>query len=133
MGQNKTQPRRESVTEFLDSVPDEQRRIDALALCALIRNLTGVEPVMWGSSIIGFGTHRYEYETGRKGETAAVGFSPRKKALVLYGLDTSDEALIDRLGEITKGKGCLYVPDFAAIDSAILTKLIQTAFTVRSN
>jgi uncharacterized protein YdhG (YjbR/CyaY superfamily) len=87
---------------------------------------------MWGPSIVGFGTHRYEYETGRKGETVAVGFSPRKQALAVYGLDTTNEAAIAHLGKLTKAKGCLYFPDLAAVDSTTLTELIQTAFTARS-
>ena len=61
-----------------------------------------------GPSIVGFGTHRYEYEPGRKGETAAVGFLPRKQALAVYGLDTTDEAAIARLGKLTKAKGYPY-------------------------
>jgi hypothetical protein len=132
MGENKTRAQPAAVTEFLGAVADERRRADAFALCEMMRTVTGVEPVMWGPSIVGFGTHRYEYETGRKGETVAVGFSPRKQALAVYGLDTTDGAAISRLGNVTKAKGCLYFPNFAAIDSTTLAELIQAAFTARS-
>ncbi len=132
MAENKTRPQPAPVAEFLDTVADERRRTDAFALCELMRTVTGVEPVMWGPSIVGFGIHRYQYETGRKGETAAVGFSPRKQALAVYGLDTTDQAAVARLGKLTKTKGCLYFPDLAAIDSATLTELIHVAFTARS-
>ncbi len=132
MAENKTRPQPAPVAEFLDAVADERRRTDAFALCELMRRVTGVEPVMWGPSIVGFGTHRYQYETGRKGETAAVGFSPRKQALAVYGLDTTDEAAVAGLGKLDKTKGCLYFPDFASIDSATLTQLIQAAFATRS-
>lgn len=132
MAANKTQPQGASVAEFLHAVTDERRRTDALALCELMRAATGLEPVMWGPSIVGFGIHRYEYESGRKGETAAVGFSPRKQALAIYGLDTTDDATIARLGKLSKVKGCIYFPKLSDIDSAALTELIQAAFTARA-
>jgi hypothetical protein len=132
MTANKTQPHEASVAEFLHAVQDERRRSDAFALCDLMRTATGVEPVMWGPGIVGFGTHRYEYESGRKGETAAVGFSPRTHALAVYGLDTTDEAGIARLGKLSKAKGCLYFPKLSEIEPAALTELIQTAFAARS-
>jgi hypothetical protein len=133
MAENKTRPQPAPVAEFLGAVADEGRRADAFALCELMRTMTRVEPVMWGPSIVGFGTHRYEYETGRKGETVAVGFSPRKQALAVYGLDTTDDAAISRLGNVTKAKGCLYFPNFEAIDSTTIADLIQAAFTARSS
>lgn len=132
MATNKTTPQAVSAEVFLHAVVNDQRRADGLALCELMRAATGADPVMWGPSIVGFGTHRYEYESGRTGETAAVGFSPRSQALVCYGLDISDEATVASLGKVTTGKGCLYIPRLAAIDQPLLSSLIQHAFTTRA-
>jgi len=106
-----TQPGPGDVRAFLDAVPDERRRADALAALDLMSAVTGAEPVMWGSSMVGFGTQRYTTADGKRREWFAVGLSPRKAALTLYGLTyyESNQDLLDRLGPHTTGKGCLYV------------------------
>jgi hypothetical protein len=100
-----------------------------------MRTTTGVEPVVWGSSIIGYGTHHYRYESGREGDTVAVGFAPRGQALVLYGVvdDGQDFELAQSLGTCSTGKGCLYVKRLGDIDLDVLQRLIQTAFAARHN
>jgi Domain of unknown function (DU1801) len=126
----KTVPTKESVQEFLASVADERRRGDAVQLCDLMAEATGAAPVMWGPSIVGFGTYRYKYASGREGEWLAVGFSPRKQALTVYlaeGLQAHG-ALLAKLGPHTTGKGCLYVKRLSDMDKATLRKLIGSAF-----
>lgn len=84
MAESKTKPTDVSVDDFLDSVPDTNKRADALALIDIMQSATGEQPVMWGPSIIGFGSYHYCYESGREGDSPIVGFSPRRTALVLY-------------------------------------------------
>lgn len=93
---------------------------------------------MWGPNLIGFGTHHYVYESGRQGDTVAVGFAPRKAALVLYGLihdETNGHStdIARRLGPHTHGKGCLYVKKLADLDQAVLETMITEAFKARNN
>ncbi|GAA2645713.1 hypothetical protein GCM10010399_94370 [Dactylosporangium fulvum] len=131
MAENKTVPTDENVAAFLAAVTDPQRRADAERLCALAAEVTGAPPVMWGSSIVGFGSNHYHYESGRQGDTAAVGFSPRKQALVLYYLPM-DETLLARLGKHTTGKGCVYVKRLSDVDEEVLGELIRAGFQARN-
>ena len=80
MAENKTKPTEKSVVAFVDSLPEQVRRTDAKALIKLMTGASGEKAKMWGPSIIGFGTYRYKYESGREGDTVLVGFSPRKAA-----------------------------------------------------
>ena len=94
--------------------------------------LTGEEPEMWGPTIVGFGRYHYKYDSGREGDSAAVGFSPRKPATVLYvmgGFPRHDE-LMGRLGKYTTGKSCLYIKRLADIDMAVLERLITESLAV---
>jgi hypothetical protein len=124
----KTQPTGESVEAFLASV-DGSRQEDCRALAALMTRVTGVEPRMWGSSIVGFGDYHYRYASGRQGEWFVVGFAPRMRDLTVYlmpGLEQFAEPLT-RLGKHREGKGCLYVRKLADIDMAVLEELIASA------
>jgi Domain of unknown function (DU1801) len=129
MAENKTKPTNISVSAFIDSCADETRRKDAKALAKLMQKLTGNEPAMWGSSIVGFDSYHYIYESGREGDMLLVGFSPRKAANVLYGAIGFDgaEALLAKLGEHTTGKGCLYIKKLADVDMKVLETLVQRA------
>lgn len=125
MAENKTKPTDVSVADFIDAVPDDTRRADAKAVCAMMERITGEPPAMWGPSIVGFGTYHYRYDSGREGEMCRLGFSPRAKELVLYllaGFDGED-ALLQRLGKHRTGKSCLYVKKLADIDVGVLEQL----------
>jgi hypothetical protein len=129
MAENKTQKTGESVKDFLDSVENETRRDDAIAVAELMKNVTGNEPKMWGSSIIGFGDIHLKYESGREIDYFKVGLSPRKASLTLYlspGFAEHD-ALLARLGKHSTGKGCLYISDLADIDRSALRELIEAS------
>lgn len=123
-----------SVEEFLNSIENETRQEDSRKLLELMKDATGAMPKMWGT-IIGFGGHHYKYNTGREGDTVAVGFSPRKVALVLYGVvdydQNSDE--VTQLGKYKLGKGCLYIKRLSDIDTRLLKKMIAKAFNLRNN
>lgn len=138
MTENKTKPTDVSVDEFIDTAA-EPRRSEARRVVAIMREVTGVEPVMWGPSMVGFGSYHYKYESGREGDMLKVGFSPRKAALVLYGLVYYDEheqdndKLLEKLGPHTRGKGCVYVKKLADIDESILRTMIRNAYSHKSS
>ena len=100
MANNKTKPTQSSVGTFIEALTDETKRADASALVALVENATGEKATMWGPSIIGFGMHHYKYESGREGDMPLVSFSPRKTAIVLYGMTgfSGSEALLAPTG-----------------------------------
>lgn len=113
------------VAQVLAAVADDRRRADAEALVELLTAATGLPPVLWGTSIIGFGSRHYRYDSGREGDTAAVGFAARKDALVLYLThEASDYAdLLEALGPHRVGKGCLYVKRLDAVDREVLSRI----------
>ena len=125
---NKTKPTEITVETFLSGVSPE-RAAEARAICALMERASGEEATMWGPSIIGFGTHHYRYESGREGSTPAVGFSPRKPAIVFYGLAGVVEGDDDlaRLGKVTTGKGCIYLKRLSDANLGSLEDLIARA------
>lgn len=118
------------VVGFLATVADTRRRADAEEVGALMAEVTGAAAEMWGSAIVGFGHRPYTTADGKERDWFAVGFSPRKANLVLYGLTSygSNQDLLDRLGPHTTGKGCLYVKRLADVDRATLTELVRRAW-----
>lgn len=126
--ENKTQPVEDAdVKAFLEAVEDERKRQDAYTVLQLMGDITDEKPVMWGSSIVGFGHHHYKYESGREGDTFLVGFSPRKQNLTLYiggGFDQY-QPLMDTLGKYKTGKGCLYIKKLDDVDQETLKTLIK--------
>jgi hypothetical protein len=127
MAELKTQRTDASVEEFLNSVENERRRADGFALLEWMRDITGEEPAMWGPSIVGFGSYRYRYASGREGEWMLVGFSPRQRYLTLYIMDGFDgyESLLEKLGKYRTGKSCLYINKLDDVDLPTLRELIR--------
>lgn len=130
---NKTKPNPKDVQGFINSITDGMRRADSFALLEMMQDITGMSPAMWGPSIVGFGSLHYKYESGREGDTMIIGFSPRKAALVLYGVVFYEQntSQLDKLGPHAVGKGCLYIKDLSKLDQAVLRKMITTAFNQR--
>ena len=127
MAELKTQKNDASVIDFLNSVEHEGRRQDSFTILELMREVTGEEPSMWGESIVGFGTYRYKYASGRTGGWPVVGFSPRKRNLTLYimsGFEAYDALLAD-LGKFKTGKACLYINKLAEVDQGTLRELVK--------
>lgn len=127
MAEAKTKPTEESVSGFLNKVSDKSRREDCLTVLELMKDATGEEPKMWGSSIVGFGRYRYKYESGREGECMITGFSPRKSDLTLYimpGFEAVSD-LMARLGKHKTGKSCLYIKKLADVDLGVLRKIVE--------
>ena len=129
MADNKTLPTGASVDAFLGAVPDAARRADCERLAGLMARATGEPAVMWGVSIVGFGSVHYRYDSGREGDMPLVGFSPRKGDLSLYVLsgDEAEAALLARLGRHKAGKACLNVRRLADVDLAVLEQLVAGA------
>ncbi|SCL63068.1 DUF1801 domain-containing protein [Micromonospora chersina] len=128
-----TVPTDASVDDFLAAVPDDRRRADAERLCALLREVTGEPPVMWGPSIVGFGAYRYTYGSGRTGDWPLVGFSPRKQQLVVYlvgGYEERYPSVLARLGPHKTGKGCLYLKRLDDVDESALRELVDRTVRV---
>jgi hypothetical protein len=126
MAELKTKPSDSSVTAFIDSLTDEQKKQDSYALLEIMKKVTGEEPVLWGDAIIGFGSRHYRYESGREGDWPPVGFSPRKQNLSLYltsDFETRQE-LLSRLGKHKTGKSCLYIKRLSDVDQKVLEELI---------
>jgi len=127
---NKTTATDGDVGVFLGTIDDEQRRRDAQLLVGIMREVTGETPVLWGTSIIGFGSRHYRYASGREGDTAAVGFSPRKAQSVLYltgELEQYDD-LLARLGQHKTGKSCLYLKQVDQADQQALREIVDRSF-----
>ena len=127
MTELKTKLNDASVTVFLDSVADENRRQDCYTLLAMMKEATGAPAKMWGDSIVGLGSHQYKYESGRTGDWFQVGFSPRKQNLTLYIISgfASYGELMGKLGKYKIGKSCLYLNKLTDIDLTTLRELIE--------
>lgn len=127
MAEAKTKPTKESVSGFIKKVSDKNRREDCLKVLEIMKDVTGEEPEMWGSSIIGFGRYRYKYESGTKGEWMITGFSPRKNDLTLYIMRGFDgvSGLMARLGKHKTGKSCLYIKKLADVDLGVLRRIVE--------
>ena len=120
-----------SVSEFIDAVPDEQRKKDALAIIKIMKEQSGFEPKMWGPSIIGFGSYHYKYESGHEGDAPLVGFSPRKSEFALYLTSNFDGKgdLLKQFGKHRTGKACIYIKKLEDINIEILKKMVTNSLT----
>lgn len=131
MSENKTRPTNQNVVDFLNNVDHKTRREDSFALLEMMKEITGEDAVMWGTSIVGFGSHHYKYESGREGDMPNIGFSPRKQSMTLYIMPGFDdyEGMLAELGKHKIGRSCLYVNKLADVDDNVLRRLIKHAHT----
>lgn len=134
MSDRKTHPSTADVDAFLADVESPRRRGDAIRATQIMREVTGVEPVLW-ATMVGFGRHRYQTADGKWHEYFAVGLAPRRQALVLYGLTFygSNAELLERLGPHTTGKGCVYVKQLDTCDEDVLRELIRIGWEENHN
>jgi hypothetical protein len=122
-----------SVERFLAAVPDGQRREDARRLCAMMQEITGEPPAMWGASIIGFGTYHYRYASGHEGHAPLAGFSPRRQHLAIYlvgEFENRYRRVLARLGPHKTGRGSLYLKTLDDVDHDALRQLIYRSVRV---
>jgi Domain of unknown function (DU1801) len=124
---NKTTLNDASVDAFINAIADERQCSDARIIATMMERLAGEPPKMWGSSIIGFGSYHYVYDSGREGDSCRIGFSPRKGKTVIYIADgyAGKAQLLAKLGKHKMGQACLYINKLADVDSNVLEKICK--------
>lgn len=133
MAENKTKPTKVSVDSHIAGIQDAPQRADAKTLVKIMEIVSGEKAKMWGTAIVGFGSYHYVYESGREGDAPLIGFSARKGVNVLYsaiGFPGAD-ALLEKLGRHTTGKGCLYIKSLADINDNILKAMLSKSLTAK--
>ena len=135
MAENKTKPTPASVDDFIANIENSRRRTDALTALKIYKEVTGLPPVMWGPSIIGFGSQHYAYETGREGDMPAAAFSPRKAYMTFYVDNKFEgaEELYARLGKYKKSVACLYINKLEDVDLDVLYEIIAREYRTVSS
>lgn len=131
MAEPKTKPTKVPLEKFLATVTPDVRREDARILDAMMRRVTGAKPVMWGPSIVGYGSYHYRSPSGgAEGDWPAAGFSPRKASLTVYLMDGCGNYAKDlaKLGKHTSSVSCLYIKKLADIDLKVLEKVVKASF-----
>ncbi|MDT8346334.1 MAG: DUF1801 domain-containing protein [Flavobacteriaceae bacterium] len=134
MAENKTQATSASVKDFIDLLP-ESRREDSYRLMEVFSELTQEKPVLWGTSIIGFGSQQLTYASGRTLNWFKAGFSPRKQNFALYlaGSNERRKALLQKLGKYKLGKSCIYIKKISDIDEEVLNELLLDSLSIKNN
>lgn len=130
MAENKTVPTTGNADEFLASIPNGKRSADARLVLEIMKKITGLEPVMWGKTLIGFDTYHYVYESGREGDSFMTGLSPRKQNLVIYivnGFKLYGD-LLEKLGKHKSSVSCLYINKLEDVDMSVLEELIRRSY-----
>ncbi|MFI5218743.1 MAG: DUF1801 domain-containing protein [Bacteroidia bacterium] len=132
MAKNKTAETTGSVKDFINAVPDEQKRKDSFALIRKMQAITGSGPKMWGPSIIGFGSYHYKYASGHEGDAPRLGFSPRNAAISIYiYTDTAEnKKLLKDLGKFKMGKVCIYIKKLSDINDAVWQKIAKNSYAL---
>lgn len=130
MAELKTKVTNQNPKDFLNTIEPEQKRADGFALLEMFEKVTGEKAVMWGDSIVGFGTYHYKSErSAQEGDWMLVGFSPRKQNLTLYiMIGNKDNPALKKLGKHKASGGCLYINKLADVDQSLLPDLIETAY-----
>ena len=134
MAEIKTKVNKASVIKFLNAVEDEGKRKDSFEILKMMTQITKEKPKMWGDSIVGFGNYHYVYDSGREGDSAMIGFSPRKQNITIYITNgfTKYQGLMKKLGKYSTGKVCLYIKKLEDVDKTVLKELItQSAKAVK--
>jgi hypothetical protein len=126
----KTRPTEQRVEDFLETIEHKTRKSDGYKLLEIFKDVTRESPVMWGSSIVGFGSYTYENTRGKGFKWPRVGYSPRKRSLSIYitpGFELF-QGLLDRLGKHRLGVGCLYINKLVDVDIEVLKEIIGKAY-----
>ena len=134
MAENKTKATSIAPDSYIAAIENKARRDDCAQLLKLMAKATKQPAVMWGSSIVGFGVHKYPLAGGKEGEICSVGFSSRKGDISIYGVSRAAdaEALLAELGKHKLGKGCLYISSLAGLDLKVLEQLVRNAYQTKS-
>jgi hypothetical protein len=126
MTENKTKATESSVERYFSAIADEARRSDCQTLARLMAKATKQQPTMWGTSIVGFGSYHYKYDSGREGDSCLTGFSSRKSDITIYLVASvlEQKGLLSKLGKHKVGKGCLYVRQLSDVNLKVLEQLV---------
>jgi Domain of unknown function (DU1801) len=127
MAEQKTKPTGKNVNAFLDGIADQSRRTECYAMVDMMKRVTGTEPKIWGTGLVGFGNYHYKYASGHEGDCFITGFASRKSALTLYitaGLERFPK-LLEKLGKHKAGKGCLYIKNLDDVNLSVLEDLLK--------
>lgn len=129
MPDQKTLPSKVRVADFIAGLPEERRRAECRQLLKVFKAATGKRPVMWGPSIVGYGTYHYRYASGHEGDCFLAGFSPRKQALTVYIMAGFAEfaSLLKRLGPHKKSASCLYLKRLDDVDLNVLERMVRAS------
>jgi hypothetical protein len=135
MTQNKTQPTKANVNDYLETIKNPHRKKDCQEILDLMKKITKEKPEMWGGSIVGFGSYHYKYASGREGDWMKVGFSSRKKSISFYLTCDLDQMTptLKTLGKHKRGVGCLYIKKLDDINPKVLRKIIKQAYLSAGN
>lgn len=133
MVKNKTIETKESVKDFIAKITDIQKRKDFSALTVLIKKHTGLEPKMWGTAIVGYGSYHYKYESGREGDAPLTGISPRSNSIALYlGCEPENrEEFLSKLGKHKLSGSCVHIQKLEDIDTGVLIKMVKNTIKNR--
>ena len=133
MAKNKTTETKESVIEFIGKITDINKRNDFSSITNLIKKNTGLEPKMWGTAIVGFGSYHYKYESGREGDAPLAGISPRANSIALYlGCEPGKrDELLSKLGKHKLSESCIHIQKLEDIDTGILIKMVKNSIEHR--
>lgn len=129
MAENKTTETAGSVSAYLQAIKDESKRSDCTAIIDLVTKHTGIQPKMWGTAIVGFGSYHYKYESGREGDAPLAGLSARANAITLYlgsSFDKRDE-LLAKFGKHKTGKACIYIQKLSDVDTGVLIIMFKNS------
>ncbi len=126
MAENKTKPTDASVEGYIASRASEQQRVDCKELMALLEKVTQQQPRMWGPGMVGYGSYKYTYDSGRTGKAPLAGFAIRGRELVVYLVVEGEKqrSLLSKVGKHKMGKVCLYFKRLADLDKSVLQKLV---------
>tara|TARA_R110002096_G_scaffold97694_21_gene217857 strand:- start:5411 stop:5827 length:417 start_codon:yes stop_codon:yes gene_type:complete len=135
MADNKTKPTTLKALDYLENIDNEQRKADCLTLNTLMKEITGEQPIMWGTSIVGYGSYHYKYESGREGDMPLIGFSNRKQSITIYIISgfAKCKDQLEKIGKYKVGKSCFYIKKLSDIDVEILTEMIISSIEVIKN
>lgn len=126
----KTTQNDNSVADYIAAIGDEQTMQDCHEVIDIMQRISGHEPKMWGTGIVGFDTYHYKYESGREGDCPPIGFHPRKGKITIYLMDGTAcyAELLDKLGKHSTGKVCLYIKRLSDIELPVLEEIVRQSY-----
>jgi hypothetical protein len=124
------EPQDPAVRDFIASMDDEQTRADSLVLIDVMRRISGHEPRIWNVGTLGFDSYHYKYESGREGDSHAIGFYPRRDKMTVYLMDGTARYsdLLAQLGRHSTSRVCVYLKRLSDVDLSVLEQILQQSY-----